>query len=249
VATSSEDDRAPAEAEGTASATADARPLPVISSGLGDYAVRREVTELIEARGEVSEECLRMLKIIQGRCPGLLPDAPLDPGSVGPEIPLDPKQVLILGTTAARQAAGLASGSDADTVVWRVADNELMVLVSRVRLDVGDGMVTVTVPVHCDQAPEAEVMVPFAVGSDKSPAGLLVATETSPRGPAAIVDLWGEALTAFAWQILVTMVTELARGSGSDTDGAPLIPAGLTGSPEGLRVLTMARHTFDRAVS
>ena len=244
MATSSEDDRAPAEADHDA-----IRPLPVVSSGLGDYAVRREVAELIAARGEVSEECLRMLKIIQGRCPGLLPNAPLDPGGVGPEIPLDPKQVLILGTTAARQAAGLASGSDADSVVWRVADNELMVLVSRVRLDVGDGMVTVTVPVHCDQAPEAEVMVPFAVGSDKSPAGLLVATETSPRGPAAIVDLWGEALTAFGWQILVTMVTELARGSGSDTDGAPLIPAGLTGSPEGLRVLTMARHTFDRAVS
>ena len=113
MATSSEDDRAPADPGAI-------RPLPVISSGLGDYAVRREVAELIEARSEVSEECLKMLKIIQGRCPGLLPDAPLDPGSVGPEIPLDPKQVLILGTTAARQAAGLASGSDADSVVWRV---------------------------------------------------------------------------------------------------------------------------------
>ena len=124
-----------------------------------------------------------------------------------------------------------------------------MVLVSRVRLEVREGIVTVTVPVHCDQEPEAEVMVPFAVGSDESPAGLLVATENNPRGPAAIVDIWGDALTAFGWQILVTVVTEIARGSGSDTDGAPLIPAGITGSPDGLRVLTMARHTFDRAVS
>lgn len=245
MATSSEDDRAPAETEADLDAI---RPVPIVSGGPGDYAVRREVAELIEARDEVSEECLRMLKIIQAKCPGLLPDDPLEPGTVGPEIPLDPKQVLILGATAARKAAGLPSGSTADTVVWRQADNELMVLVSRVRLEVREGIVTVTVPVHCDQAPEAEVLVPFAVGSDKSPAGLLVATESSPRGPTAIVDLWGEALTAFGWQILVTVVTELARGSGSDTDGAPLIPVGITGSPDGLRVLTMARQTFDRAV-
>ena len=75
---------------------------------------------------------------------------------------------------------------------------------------------------------------------------MLVATEDRPRGPAIIVDAWGDALVAFAWDVLLTVATAVADASGNDTDGAGLIPAALTASPDGLRVLTMSRHAFDR---
>jgi hypothetical protein len=75
---------------------------------------------------------------------------------------------------------------------------------------------------------------------------MLVATEERPRGPAVIVDAWGDALVAFAWDVLLTVATAVADASGSDKDGAGLIPAALTASPEGLRILTMSRHGFDR---
>ena len=72
--------------------------------------------ELLASRNELTDECLRMLKVVQQRCPGLLPAQPLPPGTPGTEIPLNPDEVQKLVTVAAATAAGAAEG--ADTVVW-----------------------------------------------------------------------------------------------------------------------------------
>jgi hypothetical protein len=58
--------------------------------------------------------------------------------------------------------------------------------------------------------------------------------------------LWGEALTALAWQALLGVSSALAAESGRDVDGAGLIPVALTATKDGLQILTMARHAFDR---
>ena len=212
--------------------------------------LRGAVAELLAGRDPVSEECQRLLKLVEARCPGLLPPDPLDPGTVGPEIPLNPDELQNLVTAAVRQAAGLPAGSTAESVVWSLAGNELLVVLSRVTVRlIDDGVALVRIPVHCDQVDEALVTVPIAVGDDARPAGMLAATEDRPRGPAAVVDVWGEALTAFAWQVLLTVSTGVAAGAGTDVAGAPLVPAGLTASANGLRILTMARHPFDRTTS
>jgi hypothetical protein len=75
---------------------------------------------------------------------------------------------------------------------------------------------------------------------------MLVATEETPRGPDAIITVWSESLIAFAWKTLLTVVTQVAAATGKDQDGAGLIPAALTATPDGVRILTMARHSFDR---
>lgn len=215
----------------------------------GDTGVRHAVRELLAGRDHVDEECARLLKQIENRCPGLLPPAALDPGTVGPEVPLNPDELQKLASVAAVTAAGLPASSQTDQVVWSRGDNELLVLLARVRVRLADGIALVRIPVSCDQVPEAVVAVPFAVGDDRRPAGLLAATEDRPRGPQVVVDVWGDALTAFAWQVLLLILTGVARHAGEDTDGAPLVPAGLVASGDGLRILTMARHTFDRTAS
>jgi hypothetical protein len=212
--------------------------------------LRGTVAGLVAGRDAVSDECQRLFKQVEARCPGYLPPSPLDPGSIGPEIPLNPDELQKLVMVAVPKAAGLPPGSAAKSVVWTLAGNELLVLLARVTVRlVGDGIALVRIPVHCDQVEDAAVTVPIAVGDDKRPAGLLAATEDRPRGPAAVVDVWGEALTAFAWQVLLAVATGVAAGAGTDVDGSPLIPAGLTASANGVRVLTMARHPFDRTPS
>jgi len=225
-------------------------PERALDAPASDGSVRGVVARLAADRDAVSDECQRLLKQVAARCPGLLPPRPLDPGGVGPEIPLNPDELQKLVTVAVPKAAGLPPGSAADSVVWTLAGNELLVLLAKVTVKlVGDGIALVLIPVHCDQVQEATVTVPIALGDDKRPAGLLAATEDRPRGPAAVVDVWGDALTALAWQVLLAAATGVAAGAGTDVDGAPLIPAGLTASADGLRILTMARHPFDRTPS
>ena len=186
-----------------------------------------------------SAECKRLLQQLRDRCPNLLPPDPLPPGTVGAEIPLTKNDVQVLVLEAARHGT-------ATEVVWTQGESELVVTVGKVAVAIDRGLVTVSIPVSSDQTGAALIVVPFAVGDDEHPAGMLVATEERPRGPAIIVDAWGDALVAFAWDVLLTVATAVADASGSDKDGAGLIPAALTASPDGLRVLTMSRHAFDR---
>ena len=140
--------------------------------------------------------------------------------------------------------AGLKQGW---AFAWRsLMAGELLVIVAKVQVRIDRGVIVVVIPVSCDQTPEAAIEVGFAVGDDSRPAGMLAVAEDRPRGPAAVVDLWGDALTGFAWQVVLSVTTGVANATGEDVDRAPLVPAAITASPNGLRVLTMARHTFDR---
>jgi hypothetical protein len=187
----------------------------------------------------VSERCKQLLAELRKNCPGLLPPDPLPPGGLGPTLPLDTRTARALYLAALRPEKG-------ESVLWREGDNELLVEVSKVDIRFGDSIVMVSVPVRCDQVGRRVIHVPFALGSGKRQAGMVAATESRPRGPAEIVDLWGEALTALAWQALLRVAATLASESGRDLDGAGLIPIALAATEEGLQLRTMARHAFDR---
>lgn len=214
-------------------------------AGLG---LHRSVRELLGARNELGAECAKLLEVVRQRCPDLLPAAPLPAGTVGPEVDLNPDEVQKLVTVAAASAAGVPASGQSDTVVWTLGGSELLVIVAKVQVRVDRGVVVVVIPVSCDQIPAAAIEVGFAVGDDSRPAGMLAVAEDRPRGPAGVVDLWGDALTGFAWQVVLSVTTGVASATGEDVDRAPLVPAAITASRNGLRVLTMARHTFDRIV-
>ena len=130
--------------------------------------------------------------------------------------------------------------------MWEDGDDQLLVHVGKVIVSVRRGLVLVSIPVACDQTGSATIQVPFAIGDEERPAGLLVATGTRPVGPAAVVDVWGEALTAFAWQTLLKVLTRLSFQAGTDQDGTGLIPVAIEASENSLNVRTLARHAFDR---
>ena len=138
------------------------------------------VGELLAGRDRVSDECARLLKQLQTRCPGVLPDKPLEPGAVGPEIPLSRDELQKLASVAAVTAAGLPTGTDAGQVVWSQGGNELLVMLAKVAVHVDHGIALVDIPVSCDQAAEGHVTVAFAVGDDRRPAGMLAVTEDRP---------------------------------------------------------------------
>ncbi|HEX3609321.1 MAG TPA: hypothetical protein VHU14_06605 [Solirubrobacterales bacterium] len=215
--------------------------LPALAGG---------IVEAVEAARSdaVSAECEKLLATLRARCPDLILDRRLSAGQVGPEVPLDEERGPSLYRLVARQVAGLPTegAKDPGVVVWARGDDELAVLVDEVKVTTAEGAIEIAIPVRCDQVGGATVRVRFAVGSEARPGGMVASTDQRPLGPHEVVDVWGEALTAFAWQIVLSTAARLADATGRDADGAGLIPAALQASARGIAVLTMARHSFDR---
>ena len=204
----------------------------------------------------LDERCAALVKQLRARCPGVLPEDPLPPGTPAKPLPVEPKEYAALFTLAARQNAALAAlgrlpASDDELpgiVVWEEGTAALAVGVAEADFAVEEGAVTVSLPVFCDQLPDVRdvVRVTFVVGTPERPAGLLAATPPRPEGPAVVVAAWGEALTALAWQALLDVAAGLAARTGTDTDGTPLVATALAAAKDHLEVLPQARHGFDR---
>jgi hypothetical protein len=196
----------------------------------------------------LSAECKRLLAQVRKRCPGLLPSAPLDPGTTSDPVEVTAEEAGRLLPLAALAASGLdhAQQERGADIIWREGDRELLIHAAKVSAAFAPGVVAVSIPVRCDQSDEALVHVSFAVGHPRRPAGLIAATESRPRGPAVVVDAWGDNLVAFAWHALLELVGGVAGEAGRDLDGAPLVPVSLAAGGETIAVRPMARHAFDR---
>jgi len=134
-------------------------------------------------------------------------------------------------------------------VVWVDGDNELLVRPSKLRVVFQPGFALVGVAVYTQQTGDVEIVVPFALGTPDLPLGLVAATETAPRGPAPIVDVWGDPLIAAAWEALLRVAIDTAAAAGVDDAYQPLLPVALAASAHGLTVTPQARHLFDRKPS
>jgi hypothetical protein len=197
----------------------------------------------------ISDECRRLLDLVRQRCPGLLPPDPVEAGTVVGPVHLTPDEAALLFPPAAAAAAGIdpIRVDRPGPVLWKEGDRELLVDTVKVVARFGKGVIVVSIPVSCDQTRQAFVHVSFVVGDPREPAGLVAVTEERPRGPAVVVDAWGESLVAFAWHVVLEVVTNVAGEAGRDVDGSRLVPIGIAASPDGLTVVPMARHTFDRS--
>lgn len=187
----------------------------------------------------LSQSCRELLARLSATCDGVVATIPLKPGEVGGEIPIATKD---FGSLLA-EAAGARKTPN---TVWCDGTNELLVGISRIVVKTAKGLVGVTIPVECVETGPKTVTVTFATGSQDSPAGLIAAASTRPDGPAEIVDIWGEPLVALSWTALLRAVAAIADGSGTDLDGAGLVPAAITAHDAGLSLLVMARHEMDR---
>jgi hypothetical protein len=154
-------------------------------------------------------------------------------------VPTGTAQRLLAATT--RLVADLPADSDAD-VVWHSGTNELLVHTDRVGLTCNVGLLGVGVPVECDQSGPVTLTVPFAVGTDKDTRGLLMSTFDRVDGPDAVVGSWSEAVTAFAWESVLTLAQRLCAAAGKDASGRPLVPVAVGALRGSFLVRPMARH-------
>jgi hypothetical protein len=168
----------------------------------------------------------------------------LTAGTVFEPLVIGRDEVRRLSIEAAKRAAGFFRPTKRTEVVWVAGDSELAVVIASVRVETGRSNIVVSIPVRCDQTGPTEVHVTFAVGEPDRPAGLYAATQRRPRGPAIIVDTWGDAIVAFAWKLVLDLVTGLAGATGKDTRGNRLIPVELEATSDGLAIVPMARHRF-----
>jgi hypothetical protein len=169
---------------------------------------------------------------------------PMAAGEATKAVFVEAGQVSELLRVAARRASGLFRPSKHAEVVWVDGDRELAVNLSDLQVKLADGLIHVMIPVRCDQTGGVVIDVVFAVGADKQPSGLFASTYRRPIGPALIVDAWGEALVAFAWQCVLGLMTGIAGAVGKDARGNVLVPVELTASPRGVAIVPMARHRF-----
>lgn len=153
------------------------------------------------------------------------------------------RKIPDLGRAKAQQllriALAEACGSSDRTqksILWRDGDDELLLHVSRTRVAMAARLIVICIPVFTDQSGEAEVVVPFVTNTATDPVGLIAATETRPRGPAAVVDVFGESLVAVAWAALVNAAAAWTAAVGQKGSGIALVPAGLSATKFALRV-------------
>lgn len=168
----------------------------------------------------------------------------LDEGDVLDPVNVKGAQAAELLRVAALRASGIYRATRRTEVVWVDGDRELAIGVAKIDVRLAEGLLTILVPVRCDQTGDALVEVPFVVGAPGDPAGLFASTLRQPIGPPIVVRAWGDALVAFAWQCLLGLVTGLAGAVGKDRRGNVLVPVELTVGRGALQVVPMARHRF-----
>ena len=188
----------------------------------------------------LDDRCAALLAALRERCPDAVPPPAPPPGGIAAPVVLQAVEVEPL------LRAALGGDTDDGLVLLVDGDSELLVQPDACRLDTDDGLVLVVLAVECDQTGPVNVVVPFAVGDGLVNTGMVAATEHAPRGPTAIVARWGEALTALAWESLLSVAGGLTRHAGADGDAMPLLPGALVAGRGALTVVPQARHERDR---
>jgi hypothetical protein len=203
--------------------------------------LERLLAERTAVGTKLDDRCARLLAQFRKQCPGAVPPPAPEPGGVS-----EPVSVKAEDLDRLLRAALSPEDADEEVVLLTDGDSELLLNPARSRALIGESMVLVVLGVECDQTGPAEVVVPFAVGSEGATAGMIMATEHVPRGPAVVTGRWGEALVAMAWEALVAVTAGLSRHAGTDLDAAPLIPGALLAVKGAITVVPQARHQTDR---
>nr|WP_284290521.1 hypothetical protein [Angustibacter aerolatus] len=224
------------------------------------------------ATGVLRRECKAHLDFLRRNCPEVLASATtgLPPGSPAGTVPLDPRRGTSLLQVAVQQAVlrdlgGAPAGRPPDggdglpgEVVWTHGADSLLVLLDRLQVTTGEGLVTVTVPVACDE-PGGRPGEPGL--ADRSGGGRACCSAPATGRPACwrpplrrrARTSWcaggPTSLVALAWRAVLDAAAGLAAQVGTDADGSPLVPTTWTASADGMSIGPQARHPLDRVVT
>ena len=171
-------------------------------------------------------------------------------GTVEPRtVPLALVRRLLFPALVAAAGAGPSSSAlEASPLLWDTGSDQLLVHLTRALVFTGAGFVDLRLPVECDQTEEAEVVITYLTASPDRPHGFVLAAEDRPRGPAVVVQVWGEALVALGWRALVELAGMVAATRGADTSDRPLVASTVVATPEGLVITAMGARRFTRVL-
>lgn len=190
---------------------------------------------------DLEKQCSQLLAKLEKHCPGLLPAGPVPAGEIAAPIEVgtdDLQQLLLI-------AVGVTDKRRRNRVVWELAGSELLVHLQSMRVQVIRGLVLVGLTVETNETGRVEVTVPFAVGQSGHLSGMIVTTEPKPRGPTIIIDRWGDAIIAAAWQAILGVIGTLSARAGVDELGNPLLPGAVVAEDNRLAVVAQAAHKFE----
>jgi len=174
--------------------------------------------------------------------PTLGKNAVLQPGdTTSKEIAVPVKDAQTIVLSVVRRVLDLPRDSSPQ-VVWTQGDSELLVHSDKTKIECSAGVVTITVQVECDQYESTAIRVPIGVGTSKSPSGLVMSTFSDLEGPAAIAEIWSDAIKAFAWETLLEVASTIAAQVGKDSQGRALVPGNIGASPGKLLIQPIARY-------
>ena len=176
------------------------------------------------------------------------PPKPLPPGGAAAPVTVPAAAVEQLTIAALGARYSVIGQQPPAQVIWQDADGEVLVHLDQTKVVMFSGLILVALTLETDETGKGQLIVPFAVGSPASPAGLLAVTEQRPRGPEQLVDRWGESAIAAAWLALLDLAHGLALQRGVDIDGSRLIPGAIVCDGASLAVVPQARHERDRVV-
>jgi hypothetical protein len=126
-------------------------------------------------------------------------------------------------------------------VVWSQSDSELLVHSDKTTLDITSGLVTITVTVSCDQHEQVAIPVPFGIGQKTLASGLVMSSFQDLQGPKGILEIWSEAIIAFAWESLLELASTICAQVGRDARGLPLVPGTIGASANRLLIQPVSR--------
>lgn len=170
---------------------------------------------------------------------------PAPPGSLASPVRASAGQLQPLLTASLGSLYAAADVSPPPQVIWYDHDSEVLVHLDRTEVRLEDGLILVALTLETDQDGVGQITVPLSIGSAQLAAGLVAVTESRPRGPAALVDRWGDAVIAAAWRAFLDAAHSLALRAGVDANGARLVPGAVSCDGESLSVVPQARHAID----
>jgi hypothetical protein len=193
--------------------------------------------------GALSPRCQKLLDDLRKQCPEV-PVSDVPAGTIIEIVSLTDEQV----TTDVISL--LTDNHSRNSVVWSDAESEVVVHFHETRVrTLPHGLMLIGLTLQAQETGPNPVTltVPFALGRDNRIAGMLAVTESRPRGPTVLVDRWGDAVIATAWQALLDLAVASAASAGSDAAGRPLVPAALIVDPPRLGIVPRARFDFETA--
>jgi hypothetical protein len=186
-----------------------------------------------------------LLELASAAAAVTLSSKPVQPGALVAPISVTAKQLQALVISALGSLYVAADVAGPAQVIWSDHDSDVLVHVDQTAVVLQPGIVLVALTLQTDQTGVGQLIVPLLVGSAQFAAGLLVMTESRPRGPIALVDRWGDAAVAAAWRALIDASHALALHAGIDSSGARLVPGALSTDGKSFEVVPQARHAID----